>query len=323
MKIEDINYTLPTEQIDEAQFDKEKWLLENPVDYFKFIYIYFTAINNCPSNVPFGIVSKTAFDALYRVSRLYMPSTLYKYYSLTNNKSLNRRKLSTLKNKQIYMSDIKEFNDPFDGKAFFYDASSLATIERLKRCAGHLIDDFTKFNKGTSLTVNDTNCMPMWAHYANNHQGYCVAYDMDDSYNIDLSVCTFPIQYTDERLDITSFMKEYAKMLEFEINTQMACGQRKIQIEDLSIVYIAQYLCNIKHLSWSYEKEFRCTIAANAKSAPYIKAVPKAIYIGMKCSKKNRTALISIAKKLSIPVFQMKLVEYSESFGLEAILIEV
>ena len=37
------------------------------------------------------------------------------------------------------------------------------------------------------------NSMPMWAHYSNNHRGFCVAYDMKDDANIALSGCTFPI----------------------------------------------------------------------------------------------------------------------------------
>ena len=38
MKLEDIQYTFPSEQITEENFDKEKWIKENPIDYFKFIY---------------------------------------------------------------------------------------------------------------------------------------------------------------------------------------------------------------------------------------------------------------------------------------------
>ena len=41
MKIEDINYTLPTAEIAEKDFDKEKWIKEHPIDYFKLIYVLF------------------------------------------------------------------------------------------------------------------------------------------------------------------------------------------------------------------------------------------------------------------------------------------
>ena len=251
MKIEDINYTLPTEQIAEKDFDKEKWLQEHPIDYFKFIYVLFNTTKNAPENVPRTLAMDVAFQALYPVTRLYIPDVLYKYYSLNDNKKLNKKKFKTLQDKQIYMSRIKDFNDPFDGKAFFYDSKQLADIKRLEHVQGKIIDDFTEFNRGTALTENGTSCMPMWAHYSNNHQGFCVAYDMKNPANTALTACTFPIQYTEDRFDITSFMKEYVSMVSSEVDRQSAQGVKKILIHDLSLIYVAQFLCNIKHSTWS------------------------------------------------------------------------
>lgn len=37
--------------------------------------------------------------------------------------------------------------------------------------------------------------MTMWVHYSNNHKGYCVAYDMNDNYNMPLKSCMLPVQY--------------------------------------------------------------------------------------------------------------------------------
>lgn len=317
MKIEDINYTLPTAEISSDDFDKEKWLQEHPIDYFKLLYVLFNTTKNAPTDMPRDFVMNVVFELLYPVTRLYIPDTLYKFYSLNDDKELNEKKFSTLQNKQIFMSDIKDFNDPFDGKAFFYDSKELAKIKRLQHIKGRIIDDFTTFHKGTALTENDTSCMPMWAHYANNHHGFCVAYDMRNPANTALAGCTFPIQYTDERLDITSFMKNYANGVSSEIDKQIAQGIKTIVINDLSLIYVAQYLCNIKHSTWRYEKEFRCTNGANAKGMPYIDAVPKAIYIGMNCKEPNRSKLIGIAKSISIPIYQMSLDELSENYSLE------
>lgn len=323
VKIEDINYTLPTAEIAANNFDKEKWLQENPIDYFKFIYVLLTTTNNAPPNMPLTLVMEVAFQALYPVTRLYIPDTLFKFYSLNDNRKLNQKKFKTLQNKQIFMANIKDFNDPFDGKAFFYDSNQLADIKRLEHIGGKIIDDFTAFHRGTALTANNTSCMPMWAHYSNNHQGFCVAYDMKNPANTALSGCTFPIQYTDQRLDITSFMKKYVSMVSFEIDRQTAQGIKKIVINDLSLIYVAQYLSNIKHLTWQYEKEFRCTNGAKAKGMPYIDAVPKAIYIGMNCNEQNRKELISIAKQQSVPIYEMKLNDLSENYSLEEVLLKI
>lgn len=319
MKIEEIKYSLPTTPVEDENFDKEKWLKENPIDYFKFIYLMLTTPNNAPKGIPCEIVTSVVFEALYPVIRLYIPNTLYKFCSLDDNEKLNKKKFKTLENKQIFMSSIKDFNDPFDCKASFYDSNQLARIKGLEHVGGKFIDDFTAFYLGTALTANDTNCMPMWAHYSNNHQGFCVSYDMKNSENTELAGCTFPVQYTNERLDITSFMKKYANMVLSEIDKQTSQGKKQIGIYDLSLIYMQLYLCNIKHLSWQYEKEFRCTMAVKAKGMPYVNAVPKSIYIGMNCSDKNKKELIKIAKKLSIPIYQMRFNEISADYSLEQI----
>ena len=321
MKIEDINYTLPTAEIAENDFDKEKWIKEHPIDYFKLIYVLFKASKTPPKDISQTLAVDVAFQALYPVTRLYIPDTLYKFFSLNDDNELNKRKFDTLHNQQIFMSKINEFNDPFDGKAFFYDSKQLADIKRLEHVGGKIIDDFTAFNRGTALTENNTSCMPMWAHYSNNHQGFCVAYDMKNPANTTLAGCTFPIQYTDERLDITSFMKNYFTKLSSEVDRHVSEGIRQIPLNDLSLIYVAQFLCNIKHSTWSYEKEFRCTAGAQAKGMPYIDAIPKAIYVGMKCKKQNRNKLVEIAKILSIPIYQMRLDELSERYCLEEVLL--
>ncbi len=322
MKIEDINYTLPTAEISSDDFNKEKWLQEHPIDYFKLLYVLFSTTKNAPTSLPQSIKMSVVFDALYYVIRLYLPDTLYKFHSLNDNIELNKQKFKTLQSKQIFMSKIKDFNDPFDGKAFFYDSNQLADIKRLEHIDGRIIDDFTAFHRGTALTENNTSCMPMWAHYSNNHQGFCVAYDMKNPANTALAGCTFPIQYTDERLDITSFMKKYVSRVASEIDKKSVYRIEQIIRNDLSLVYVAQLLCNIKHSTWSYEKEFRCTMGAQSKGMPYVDAVPKAIYIGMNCTEQNRKKLIAIAKNLSIPVYQMRLDELSEKYSLEESLLE-
>ena len=86
---------------------------------------------------------------------------------------------------------------------------------------------------------------------------------------------------------------------------------------------MSQLLCNIKHLTWSYEKEFRCTVGAQSDGMPYIEAMPKTIYIGMRCKEVNRKKLIEIARDLSIPVYQMRFNELSDKYCLKADLLEI
>jgi hypothetical protein len=61
MKIEDINYTLPTAIISSDDFDREKWLQEHPVDYFKLLYVLFNTTENAPPDMPRNIVMNVVF----------------------------------------------------------------------------------------------------------------------------------------------------------------------------------------------------------------------------------------------------------------------
>lgn len=315
MKIEDLHYDLPTAPINEENFDLEKWRRETPMDYLKALYIVLESSKIAP-DVPSELAQDIAFQSIYKTSRLYIPDTLYKYGSLTDDAVLNEKKFQTLQNRQIFMSDIKDFNDPFDGKAFYYDPEKLKSINCLAAHNGRFIDDFTRFHKVTSLTENGVNCMPMWAHYSNNHRGFCVAYDMKTPDNHSLLSCTFPVQYTDQRLDTTSFMKAYVQKIVAEVARQQTEGKKQILINDLTIIYLALFLCNIKHISWQYEKEFRCTMGTTAAGMPYVNASPKAIYIGMKCSPCHVERLRSIGQTLQIPVHKMAFDDCSEKFDL-------
>lgn len=306
MKIEDIRFDMPKEPVDEKDFDVEKWRKENPMDYLKAMYIISTATN--------AIVKNEIFKTIYQVTRLHIPDTLFKYYSLTDDIALNEQKLETLERKKIFMSDARCLNDPFDNKGFFYKSDELKKYKRLKPHNGKLIDDFSSFAKISALTSNRFNSMPMWAHYGNNHAGYCVSYDMKS--NMELSSCTFPVQYTDQRIDITSLMIQQVEKINCEIKVQSAKGIKQILLDDLSLVFLASLFCNIKHISWSYENEFRCTIGAIAEGMSYVTAMPKEIYIGMKCSSDNTNRIIKIGQQLEIPVSKTAFDEWDSEFNL-------
>lgn len=303
MKIEDINYSVPEKEIDEENFDVEKWRIENPMDYLKAMFLINTSSNK-----------NEVFKTIYQITRFYIPETLFKYYSLTDSIALNEEKLKTLEQKKIFMSDTKYLNDPFDNKAYFYKPDELKKYERLSIHKGKLIDDFSSFVKISSLTANNVYSMPMWAHYANNHTGFCVSYDMKE--NVQLSGNTFPVQYTKQRIDITSLMDQQAKKIIHELETQSAEGKKQILLDDLSLVFLTSFFVNIKHLSWSYENEFRCTVGATAEGMPYLSATPKEIFIGMNCVSTYEDKIIKIGQTLNIPVYKMIFDELSSDYDL-------
>ena len=145
---------------------------------------------------------------------------VYKYRAnLFNEKEKRRRDTESLLKNEFYAAKFKELNDPFEcsfdlqmkdsDKTTFYNSInpldvgiySLGMLQQEELFPSHEL---------------------MWAHYANNHKGFCVAYDVKDS--LDLKSCLFPVQYTDQRLDISSEMVKQALKISESIDETEQSG---------------------------------------------------------------------------------------------------
>lgn len=116
---------MSTEEIGEKNWNIEEWRRKYPMDYYKALRIL--------SEADDGIAITEIFKAIYKITRLHVPEELFKYYSLSKDEGLNHKKLKTLSEGMVYMAEIKDFNDPFDSRAFFYNPKELQDISRLKK----------------------------------------------------------------------------------------------------------------------------------------------------------------------------------------------
>jgi len=139
---------------------------------------------------------------------------------------------------------------------------------------------------------------------------------MQDKRNVQLSGCTFPVQYVNKRIDVTDLMDFQVGKIIAEIEEHIAEGKIEVAYNDLSLIFMVAFFSNIKHETWSYEKEYRCVTGAIAKGMPFFTAVPKEIYIGMNCSQVYVDRLVKIAEELQVPVFKMIFDEYSTNYNL-------
>jgi hypothetical protein len=285
------------------EFDLLKYRIEHPMDYIKAINL----INEDPTNHELSKI-------IYKLTRLHIPDKIYKYFSLTSDESLNELKFNTLEDKKIYVAEASSLNDPYEAKAFYYNAEKFLEFERLKSSGGRLIDDFSAYVRLSSFTVTGINNMPMWAHYSNNHAGYCVEYLSQAQENLHLRSSLFPVQYVDERVDITNFMYSFVKDLIQSIEKNIIDNQKKTVINNFIVIWISVYFSCLKHSSWSYENEIR--FITSSSNSPLLNATPSSIYIGEKCSQLNKDRLCQIAKQINIPIFEMKMEEYSLNYEL-------
>lgn len=137
----------------------------------------------------------------------------------------------------------------------------------------------------------DHKSLLMWGHYANNHQGFCIEYNlssMDDNEN--LKKYLFPVTYSNERFDITDFY------IDNVINKESKDTNRLIH----SVLY--------KSEDWEYEKEWRFVITESEYDGKTVSTPkPKAIYLGSQIKEEHKEQFIKVCKENNIDVYQMKL----------------
>ena len=85
---------MPTEEIDEKDWNLEEWKQKYPMDYYKALRILSEASN--------GVVATKIFKTIYQITRLHVPDVLFKYYSLSNDEELNKKKFQSVKAKFVY-----------------------------------------------------------------------------------------------------------------------------------------------------------------------------------------------------------------------------
>lgn len=180
----------------------------------------------------------------------YAPISLYKYYSD------KPRNLEAVKNNKMWYSAPCDFNDVFDCDLAINSKEILNGVLQMvpdkrgirvgsqmwKQLNGSVNQQIKTFQAdfeglrtkmGIACLSEADNSLLMWAHYANNHRGMCVEYELLE-FNSRLGFSPVPIIYSDERVSIHTF-----ETLEQDIQGKF--------IESLTS----------KSADWSYEREWR------------------------------------------------------------------
>lgn len=257
----------------------------------------------------YKVIDKDILPAL----RKHLPKKIYKYYPLKNGDTDQEGKdselrINSLKNQTIWASLCSGFNDPYEGKYIFFSEKDLSAIgfpKDTKKIGDSILEALRKCISIICFTLNP-NDLPMWAHYANEHQGFCVEYEITDTSHF------YPVCYTHERVSAPSLFVELFHALTTE-NAPLA--------EKELVMKHCLFLYSFKYEDWSSEHEVRAiflngTIDKNGKLYSYdeIGIIPTKLFIGVCCSEKHKKELIDIANKLNIP-YELCTVRDEEKFS--------
>jgi hypothetical protein len=220
------------------------------------------------------------------------------------------RDLDTLSKNYFWAPTRKNLNDPCEGlfdhqsvnnqldttfKVFAgKDSNSANPLENVKVALNELFD-FVDKSGVYSLSQTPLDEL-LWAHYAYNHTGFCVEYDLDKLIEYEKNDYIY--------LDI-KYKNSPQKISVSDFDTE---GQNKILMKMLGI----------KSKAWSYEKEVR-VITSNSGKHSYDYRAVKAIYFGLRMSDSDKNKLMDKLKCRGIQYHQVILKPKSYKFSFTTI----
>lgn len=231
-----------------------------------------------------------------------IPERLFRY------QPAEEKRFETLSDKELFLSNISDFDDPFDTNGLcwnneiifktFKDINPMITEEKT--------EDFPKFIvkliKTGILTVcfsEDLYNLPLWGTYANKNSGFVLEYNFKKlGIESRLTKNLFPVLYRPKKFDFTQYLCDSIK----EIKNEIKNNQRS------SILF---YCLLIKHESWSFQQEWRLF---NFQKEQKIKDItPTAIYVGLQSTKDTIKRLKDISEKIKCDFYITKLPKNNEA----------
>lgn len=183
--------------------------------------------------------------------------------------------LENIKHKSLKISMLDTLNDPFEG--LYYDHSD----DFIDMSITNILEKYTPQCGMICFSKTARNPL-MWGHYADNHKGICLGFDV-----------TYEIGNFGNNLQQVSY-----------INQRIDMKKTPYKHKDFEVM-------KFKSIDWKYEKEYRLFIdiynmTPSSKGIYFLpfnnKLVLKEIRLGIrsKCSKKLLESTISDYKKLEL-----------------------
>jgi hypothetical protein len=217
------------------------------------------------------------FTTVAEIRSYVKPRFLYRYRSLKKT----GRELEAIEQRFLYCAAYDTLNDPMEG--LFSSTQSLRASEDYKSIRDSIIENKARIGICSFSEVN--NHGPMWAHYADEFRGICIAYSLSGLLDALSSDVTFVRMFYNEDVPTVS----------------------------PSLPDRAQMILSYKNYRWLYEREWRMFGPLGKVSYASSECVSK-VYLGSRMGDRHRDSLTEELGKLNIPVHEMTIKKYSIEF---------
>jgi hypothetical protein len=162
------------------------------------------------------------------------------------------------------------------------------------RVSSGMIEDCSNLiQKGLKIcSFSTTNSsIIMWNHYADNHTGFCMEYDLTKLACKDIRLrFLYPVIYSRNLFDATPFLME-----------SIESGSINVLLASIAALY--------KSTKWSYENEWRIVFALGVSQQPfnYSMPTPSALYLGSRMIDVNKKELIEIGRQKGVAIYESHL----------------
>jgi hypothetical protein len=263
-------------------------------------------------------LNNKSWDDVIKIKNESIPDRIYKYIPLFDKKwsgylKENKDRLTSLENQMVWASSPEKLNDPFELKALALDVKLIEKAGWDIELCQHVMDLFASKIKICCFSNGYRKRIPLWSHYANNHQGYCVEYATIDKNPI------FPVRYSNQRLISATIVTRFCNAF---LDGYKQKKEPSSEFWKYYRILLLTY-CT-KSAEWQYEHEFRFFDTNDDDDKPG-KLIPLSltglkinkIYIGLNCASEYENELRSIGKTFNYPVYKMEIVESSKYFSLQ------
>ena len=204
------------------------------------------------------------------------PAELYRYRSLRNFD----RELEAIEQKFLFCSAFNKLNDPMEG--MFTPHRRLRLHDNYSAVIDSIFRNKTNIGICSFSEVNDNG--PMWAHYAGDFTGICIAYNLS-------------------RL-LEAVEQDAAFVRVFYQETVPTASQPGPEEAKMILSY--------KNYGWRYEREWR--MFGSPGQVPYTNECVTRVYLGSRMTDKNHDLVTTKLRKLNIDTQDMTIDKYSIGF---------
>jgi hypothetical protein len=251
-------------------------------------------------------IAHNTHESAIALKDYHLPSRIYKY------RSDNDYSRANLENNLVWMASPNAYNDPYDCLFKVEEAQAVteykktvhamtllitsvpaeARITTIIAAAVKYLRDIRDALKVCSFSAANDSLL-MWGHYACDHKGFCIEYDLEPLAAGDfVRRSLYPVIYSKDLYDMTPLERG-------------AVSENRRDFNPLGLLLSVLH----KFEGWSYEREWRLVQFNDQLKADHNQSVPKPskVFLGSKMDAKNAAKLSAICAKQGIEVWKMEL----------------